>query len=75
MANDSDYGLAAYIQTSDMAKAKRVAQALQAGGVHLNGAGAQYGSPFGGYKHSGIGREGGIWGIEDFTEIKTLHGF
>ena len=62
MANDTDYGLPAYIQTSDMQRAKRVAAQLRVGGVHLNGGGYNYSSPFGGYKQSGIGREGGISG-------------
>ncbi len=74
MANDTDYGLASYIQTSDKERAKRVAQAIRVGGIHINGAAYNYGSPFGGYKQSGTGREGGRAGIEDFMELKTVHG-
>ncbi len=73
IANDTDYGLAAYIETGDPDRAERVAARLRAGMVHINGGLHRYGSPFGGYKHSGIGREGGLIGIEDFMEIKTLH--
>lgn len=73
IANDTPYGLAAYIQTNDPKRASRVAARLRAGMIHVNGAGHQYGSPFGGYKQSGNGREGGIFGLEDFIEIKTLH--
>lgn len=75
IANDTPYGLAAYIQTGDMDRAKRVSRQLQAGAIHLNGAGMAYGSPFGGYKQSGNGREGGPMGLEDYLETKTLHGF
>ena len=73
IANDTPYGLAAYIQTGDAARAERVARRLRAGMVHVNGAGHQYGSPFGGYKQSGNGREGGLPGLEEFLELKTLH--
>lgn len=73
MANDTPYGLAAYVQTGDPERAERIAAKLQAGAVHINGGGFEYGSPFGGYKQSGNGREGGIMGIEDFQEVKTLH--
>ena len=73
IANDTPYGLAAYVQTGDMARGERVAARLRAGSVHFNGGYVNYGSPFGGYRQSGNGREGGIWGIEDFQEIKTLH--
>jgi len=73
IANDTPYGLAAYLQTGDSAKAERVAAQLRAGAVHINGGGFNYGSPFGGYKQSGNGREGGTLGLEDFQEIKTLH--
>ncbi|MCM2394647.1 aldehyde dehydrogenase family protein [Rhizobium sp. S95] len=73
IANDTPYGLAAYVQTGDAARAERVAGRLRAGMVHINGAPHRYGSPFGGYKQSGNGREGGIFGLEDFLEIKTVH--
>lgn len=73
LANDTPYGLAAYIQTGDPARAERVARALQAGAVHINGGAFNFGSPFGGYKQSGNGREGGKYGLEDYQEIKTLH--
>ena len=74
IANDTPYGLAAYVQTSDPDKAERVASRLRAGAVHVNGGGFNYGSPFGGYKQSGNGREGGLMGLEDYLETKTLHG-
>lgn len=73
IANASNYGLAAYIQTSNPDRAERVAARLRAGMIHINGAPHRYGSPFGGYKQSGNGREGGLFGLEDFLEIKTLH--
>ena len=73
IANDTPYGLAAYLQTGDSAKAERVSSKLRAGAVHINGGGFNYGSPFGGYKQSGNGREGGSLGLEDFQEVKTLH--
>jgi len=74
IANDTPYGLAAYLQTGDQDKAERVASRLRAGAVHVNGGGFNYGSPFGGYKQSGNGREGGLMGLEDYLETKTLHG-
>jgi aldehyde dehydrogenase (NAD+) len=73
IANDTPYGLAAYLQTGDPARAERVARRLQAGAVHINGGALNYGSPFGGYKQSGNGREGGVYGLEDYQELKTLH--
>lgn len=73
IANDTPYGLAAYIQSGDLIRAERIAKKLRVGMVHINGGGFNYGSPFGGYKQSGNGREGGILGIEDFQEVKTLH--
>jgi aldehyde dehydrogenase (NAD+) len=74
IANDTPYGLAAYVQTGDSARAERVASRLRAGAVHINGAAVEYGTPFGGYKQSGNGREGGLMGLEDYLETKSLHG-
>ena len=73
IANDTPYGLAAYLQTGDKERAERVSRQLRAGGVHVNGGGYNYGSPFGGYKESGNGREGGDMGLEDYLETKALH--
>lgn len=73
LANDTPYGLAAYIQTGDSERALRIAALLRAGAVHINGGGFNYGLPFGGFKQSGNGREGGMFGLEDYQEIKTLH--
>ncbi len=75
MANDSPYGLYAYVQTSDMARARRVSRAMRAGGVSINGTSQDYMAPFGGYKQSGNGREYGEYGLRDFLEIKSISGF
>ncbi len=72
IANDTDYGLTNYVQTQDSEKAKRVARKLRSGMVRVNGIDSAGASPFGGYKQSGNGREGGIWGLEDFLEIKHI---
>ena len=74
IANDTPYGLAAYVQTGDPDRAERISSRLRVGAVHVNGGAFNYGSPFGGYKQSGNGREGGIMGLEDYLETKTLHG-
>jgi aldehyde dehydrogenase (NAD+) len=72
IANDTPYGLAAYVQSGNQARAQKVARRLRAGMVQINGAMRAPGSPFGGYKQSGNGREGGKWGIEDFLEVKII---
>ena len=74
IANDTDYGLAAYFSTSDTERAQRVARELRAGMVRLNGASHGYAAPFGGYKQSGNGREWGEFGFDDFLEIKAVTG-
>ena len=74
IANDTPYGLAAYVQTGNAERAARLSRALRAGAVHINGGAYEYGSPFGGYKASGNGREGGEMGLEDFLETKMVHG-
>ena len=75
IANDTPYGLTNYIQTQDQKKANRVARKLKSGMVDVNGAGIAVDAPFGGYKHSGIGREAGAQGLEEFLEVKTVGGW
>lgn len=74
LANATRYGLAAYIQTADPARAERVAARLRAGMVQINGTSRAQGAPFGGRKASGHGREGGLWGIRSFQEVKSISG-
>ena len=74
IANDTDYGLANYVQTQDKEKANRVARKLRSGMVDINGAGLAVDSPFGGFKHSGIGREAGKEGLLEFLEVKSVGG-
>ena len=75
IANDSPYGLYAYVQTADLERARRVARRMRAGGVSINGTSQDYMAPFGGYKQSGNGREYGKFGLHDFLEIKSISGF
>ena len=75
IANDTPYGLENYIQTQDQEKAKRISKKLLSGVVEVNGNGLALGSPFGGFKHSGIGREGGKHGFNEFIEVKVVTGW
>jgi aldehyde dehydrogenase (NAD+) len=75
LANDSNYGLSGYVQSGDLERARRVAARLRAGTVHLNGAGPDFAAPFGGYKRSGNGREWGVFGLEDYLEVKAVMGY
>lgn len=75
LANDTPYGLAAYIQTTNPERIRRVVPRILAGIVRMNGSSRAPGSPFGGYKLSGNGREGGVWGIEEFLETKSVAGW
>ena len=75
IANDTPYGLTNYLQTSDKERVKRVARKLRSGMVDINGQFRSTGSPFGGYKQSGNGREGGVWGLEEFLEVKAIGGW
>jgi aldehyde dehydrogenase (NAD+) len=75
IANDTPYGLTNYVQTEDGAKANRVARKLRSGMVDMNGLGRSAASPFGGYKQSGNGREGGNWGMDEFLEVKAIGGW
>lgn len=73
-ANASAYGLAAYIQTDDVAVANEAARRINAGMIQVNGTSRAQGAPFGGTKSSGLGREAGIWGIRAFQEVKSISG-
>ncbi len=75
MANDTVYGLTNYVQTADKARARRLARRLRSGMVEINGHSRGAGAPFGGYKMSGNGREGGIWGLHEFLEVKSVSGW
>lgn len=75
IANDTDYGLSAYISSTNIDHANSVARRLRAGNVHINGQWGSKPTPFGGYKQSGNGREGGVFGFEDFLEIKAVMGY
>lgn len=71
-ANNTEYGLSAYIHTRDLSLAHRMARRIKAGTVRVNGGSANTAFPFGGYKQSGWGREGGQEGVDAFTELKTV---
>jgi aldehyde dehydrogenase (NAD+) len=73
-ANDTVYGLSGYVQSGNIEHARKVAAQLRTGNVHLNGAGADFKAPFGGYKQSGTGREWGEFGFEEFLQIKAVMG-
>ena len=75
IANDTPYGLTNYVQSTDGDRCNRMARQLRSGMVEMNGAARSAGSPFGGMKQSGNGREGGTWGIEDFLEVKAVGGW
>ena len=75
IVNDTTYGLGNYVQTQDKDRAKRVARKFRSGGVYINGNSAEPGTPFGGYRQSGNGREGGNWGLEEYLEVKTICGW
>ncbi len=75
IANDTPYGLTNYVQSRDGAKRNRMALALRSGMVEMNGKSRASGSPFGGVKMSGRAREGGVWGIEEFLEVKAISGW
>jgi succinate-semialdehyde dehydrogenase/glutarate-semialdehyde dehydrogenase len=73
MANDSEYGLASYFYSRDIGRVWRVAEALEFGMVGVNtGIISNEVAPFGGVKQSGLGREGSVWGIEEYLEMKYV---
>jgi len=75
ITNNTEYGLGNYLQTENKEKAHRVAKKLKSGCVYINGNTADPGTPFGGFRQSGNGREGGVWGLEEYLEVKTVTGW
>jgi aldehyde dehydrogenase (NAD+) len=75
IANGTTYGLAGYVQGRDIDRVRRVAERIRAGRIYLNGAPVDRSVPFGGYKQSGNGREHGVFGFEEYLEVKAVLGF
>ena len=75
IANDTPYGLAAYVQSTNLERARSVARRLRAGNVQINYPSVDRGAPFGGYKQSGNGREWGEFGLNEYLEIKGMPGY
>ena len=75
IANDTPYGLAGYVQSEDIGRARKVASRIRAGNIHINGASGGTDVPFGGFKQSGNGREWGAHGFTDYLEIKAIEGY
>jgi aldehyde dehydrogenase (NAD+) len=75
IANDTPFGLAGFVQSKDLRRARAVANRIRAGRVYLNGAPFDRSLPFGGYKQSGNGREFGVFGFEEYLEVKSLLGW
>jgi len=72
LANDSEFGLYGYVWSGDTARALRVARALRTGTVQVNGSPPHPDAPFGGYKLSGVGRDGGRWALDTYSELKAI---
>jgi len=75
IANDTPYGLSAYVTSRNLDHARRIAKRIRAGNVHINGARVDFAGCFGGYKQSGNGREWGEAGLEEFLELKAILGY
>lgn len=75
IANDTEYGLSGYVSSTNLERARSVASRMRTGMVHINGAWLDAMAPFGGYKHSGNGREWGTHGVEEFLEVKSIYGY
>ena len=75
IANDTPYGLAGYVSSGDVERARRVARQLRAGNININGTRNEPRGPFGGYKQSGNGREYGRFGMDEYVEVKAVTGW
>ena len=74
IANDTEYGLAGYVSSADLERARRVARRLRAGSIFVNSPDFDVRAPFGGYKRSGNGREAGAYGLTEYLEVKSVIG-
>jgi betaine-aldehyde dehydrogenase len=72
IANDSNYGLGGSIYSADTAKALEIAKQIRTGSLNINGAVSLLHTPFGGFKDSGVGREGGRWGMMEYCEVQAI---
>ncbi|MBI3784236.1 MAG: aldehyde dehydrogenase family protein, partial [Deltaproteobacteria bacterium] len=72
IANESTYGLGGSIYSADTAKALEIAKQIRTGSININGAVSLLHTPFGGFKDSGIGREGGRWGMMEYSEVQAI---
>ena len=72
IANDSDYGLYSYVFSKDTARVWNVAQQLRSGNVGVNTLQRNHEAPFGGFKQSGVGRDGGDWGLHAYSELQSI---
>jgi aldehyde dehydrogenase (NAD+) len=75
IANGTAYGLAGYVQSSNLEHARSMARRIRAGRIYINGAPAVQSVPFGGYRQSGNGREQGVFGLEEYLEVKAVLGY
>ena len=75
IANDTPYGLSGYVSSGNLERARAIAARLRTGMVHINNSAEDSRAPFGGYKHSGNGREWGAHGMEEFLELKSIYGY
>ncbi len=75
IANGTDYGLASYVEAASVEEGRRVARRMRAGRVYINRAPVDQSVPFGGFKKSGNGREWGVFGLEEYLEVKAVLGY
>jgi aldehyde dehydrogenase (NAD+) len=75
IANDTAYGLAGYVQSGDVEHARKIAARIRAGRIYINNSPPDRSAPFGGYKQSGNGREVGVFGLEEYLEVKAVLGY
>src|SRR5205823_7088165 len=75
IANDTQYGLSGYVCSSNVERARNIAKRIRVGNMHINNARLDFAACFGGYKHSGNGREWGEAGLDEYLELKAIFGY